>query len=144
MCTTCGCGTTETHEHIHADGQRHHHTHELNLPQHRHDHNHNTKVIAIERDILAKNDRLAAANRSIFDEEGIIDGFTRLHDLRINRLNKRDTGADHGDQSRIIIRNRIIVRRVPNDYCNIEGGFINHHIFNKNRHILSYTKSCEG
>jgi hydrogenase nickel incorporation protein HypB len=71
MCTTCGCGTTETHEHVHAVGRRHHHTHELNLTPHRRDHDRDAKVITIESDILAKNDRLAAGNRALFGEKGI-------------------------------------------------------------------------
>ena len=60
MCTICGCGTTEA---------GHHH-------DHHHDHTHDTdgairfgapaqaRVIRLERDILAKNDAFAAANRA--------------------------------------------------------------------------------
>ncbi len=52
MCTTCGC---EPHEH----------------DLHRHDNVAGGSRIAIETDILAKNDRLAAANRRAFAGKGI-------------------------------------------------------------------------
>jgi hydrogenase nickel incorporation protein HypB len=83
MCITCGCGTEEHrhdhgHEHHdhdhghHHDGKGHHHHH------HHHDHGEHphgdggeTRKIAVETDILAKNDRLAAGNRALFLEKGV-------------------------------------------------------------------------
>ncbi len=81
MCTTCGCGTGETSiggkPHIHADGTVHTHDHS-------HDHAHGlphsgigatatgqTRMVRIERDILAKNNAYARENRSYFADHGI-------------------------------------------------------------------------
>ncbi len=90
MCATCGCGQSEPrvetlqrehahshahehaqepehvhdyaheHMHTHADGTTHSHPH-----SHEHDHAHEprARVISIERDILARNDAIAALNR---------------------------------------------------------------------------------
>jgi hydrogenase nickel incorporation protein HypB len=85
MCTTCGCGAGETtagqgpHAHDHHD---HDHPHDHPHDHHDHDHGHShehghshdhahdpapeaarNRIIAIERDILAKNAAHAAANR---------------------------------------------------------------------------------
>lgn len=59
MCTTCGC-PFDDHNH-------HDHNHEHS---HRHE-GHKRTVIAIEEDILAKNNRLADCNRTLFREKGI-------------------------------------------------------------------------
>ncbi len=92
MCTVCGCGEGETRiegaVHVHADGTVHSHAHE-------HDHHHHehgvgsdldfgagparahapgmsqSRMVQVEQDILAKNNRYAAENRSYFDERGI-------------------------------------------------------------------------
>jgi hydrogenase nickel incorporation protein HypB len=57
MCTTCGCGPEDLLDHIH---------------DHDHDHHEGKRtVIAIEEDILAKNNRLAAFNRALFKDKGI-------------------------------------------------------------------------
>lgn len=82
MCTTCGCGPDATghhddhHHHHHEHGHSHHHDHGHD---HKHDHHHDhdhahaspRTVIAIEEDILAKNNRLASFNRALFKEKGI-------------------------------------------------------------------------
>jgi hydrogenase nickel incorporation protein HypB len=61
MCATCGCGTTEhTHEHEHP------HAHE-----HAHEHEHEHRLVFLEHDVLAKNDRLAARNRALFTARNI-------------------------------------------------------------------------
>ena len=56
MCTGCGCGPESQHHH-------HHHEHAPAATD--------AKAVAIETDILAKNDRLAAANRARFAEQGL-------------------------------------------------------------------------
>ncbi|WP_243375386.1 hydrogenase nickel incorporation protein HypB [Geotalea sp. SG265] len=58
MCMTCGCS-----------GEDHHHDH----GHHRHEYLHGSsgQKIAVETDILAKNDRLAAENRSLFRKRGV-------------------------------------------------------------------------
>jgi hydrogenase nickel incorporation protein HypB len=55
MCTTCGCNPEE-HYHDHGD----------DLHQHDHDHAAGGRKIAVETDILALNNRLAAGNRTMF------------------------------------------------------------------------------
>lgn len=67
MCTTCGCSPDNHHtHHDHDHDHGHHHGH--------HDHTgetHSRTKIAIEEDILAKNNRLAGFNRALFKEKGI-------------------------------------------------------------------------
>jgi hydrogenase nickel incorporation protein HypB len=68
MCTTCGCAPDEllTHAHEHDDLKHSHSKHG------HHDHKNNKRtVIAIEEDILAKNNRLATINRALFRDKGI-------------------------------------------------------------------------
>jgi hydrogenase nickel incorporation protein HypB len=71
MCTTCGCGTDDKHHdhghdhHHHDHGDRHHHD------KHHHDHEPGARKDAVETDILAKNNRLAAGNRALFGAKGI-------------------------------------------------------------------------
>jgi hydrogenase nickel incorporation protein HypB len=55
MCGHCGCG--EKHEHVHADGTRHSHAHHD-------DHDHPATLVELQTRILAKNDALAARNRT--------------------------------------------------------------------------------
>jgi hydrogenase nickel incorporation protein HypB len=80
MCTTCGCSPDELldHDHDHDDRGNSDHTHEHDH-DHAHDHIHDhhlhkdgrRTVIAIEEDILAKNNRLASFNRALFKDKGI-------------------------------------------------------------------------
>jgi len=72
MCTTCGCGPAQMLDHHHEhDGHDHtHHTHEHDQTPHSHTDGRRT-VIAIEEDILAKNNRLASFNRALFKDKGI-------------------------------------------------------------------------
>jgi hydrogenase nickel incorporation protein HypB len=58
MCTTCGCGTDLAPDHHHHDHEAHDHDH--GAPHHHHHHDDRaTRTIRIERDLLAKNERLA-------------------------------------------------------------------------------------
>jgi hydrogenase nickel incorporation protein HypB len=95
MCTTCGCpsGHDHTHDdhhhahdghdHHHGDGHSHTHDHD-HTHDHHHDHPHDhahehhhdqapagRTRIAIEEDILGKNNRLAGFNRALFKDKGI-------------------------------------------------------------------------
>lgn len=94
MCATCGCGGTATiegghthdhgHSHGHDCGHDHHHGHDHDHDHdhshahgehyHHHDHDHDaeTRTIALERDILAENDRLAKGNRARFADAGVL------------------------------------------------------------------------
>lgn len=79
MCTTCGCSPhgdhthDHDHEHSHDHAGSHRHGHG-DHHHHHHDHesrNENAKKIAVETDILARNNRLAFANRALFNHEGV-------------------------------------------------------------------------
>lgn len=79
MCTTCGCAPHDhhhDHDHDHSHGH-HHHGHAEGEHSHAHHHHHDEpspagrEKIAVETDILAKNNRLAAANRQLFREKGL-------------------------------------------------------------------------
>ncbi len=68
MCTTCGCGKDD----IKIDGEQRagdNHSH----AEHRHDHQHSneTRLIEVEQDLLAKNNRYAAENRRRFSSQGV-------------------------------------------------------------------------
>lgn len=56
MCTDCGCGP--------SDHQHHHHPSPAEQSQGR--------ILRVEEDLLAKNNRLAAANRRLFREKGLL------------------------------------------------------------------------
>jgi hydrogenase nickel incorporation protein HypB len=95
MCATCGCGETvheDDHRHEyddedayaeggsggggHGPGELHAHAHGDELHAHAHGdhghpHVHARRTVALERDILAKNDALAAENRAFFEARGI-------------------------------------------------------------------------
>ncbi len=72
MCATCGCGhgevKIEDHDHHHHD---HHHEHDHDHG-HSHDHDPEARVLAVERDLLEKNNALAAENRAVFGQRGIL------------------------------------------------------------------------
>ena len=87
MCTVCGCGPGETrieghaheheHEHIGPDGTVTRHTHHR---RHGHSHDHDiqpSRLIRVEQDILAKNDRFAAVNRAAL--RGVQDADAQPH-----------------------------------------------------------------
>ena len=90
MCTVCGCGEGETrieghehhHPHDHDHGHRHEHDH-----HHGQDHHHDygqgpaaahapgmsqSRMVAIEQDILGKNNAYAAANRQRLADLGVL------------------------------------------------------------------------
>lgn len=64
------------HEHVHADGTRHRHDHSHDDAHHDHSHGHPAAtadgVVELETRILAKNDALAAKNRSWFSGREIL------------------------------------------------------------------------
>ncbi len=90
MCTTCGCSTDHHHDHDYHHGHHDHqhsrdgghgHSHDHDHSDtHSNDHHHGPEqgaetgkrtTIAIEEDILGKNNRLAGFNRALFKEKGI-------------------------------------------------------------------------
>jgi len=73
MCTTCGCEADHDHHQHDHHHDRTHHAH-----GHHHEHRHHpppeareSRKIAVETDILARNNRFAADNRALFAEKGI-------------------------------------------------------------------------
>lgn len=96
MCTTCGCGgegariegSSHRHDHSHDSGHaRDHHDHDHGHdhehghdPGRGHDHSHadgrpgddgRSRLVRLEQDLLAKNDRFAGANRSRLADRGV-------------------------------------------------------------------------
>ncbi|MGH7213062.1 MAG: hydrogenase nickel incorporation protein HypB, partial [Acetobacteraceae bacterium] len=84
MCSTCGCGETAdvlytdpatgAHEHSHG-GHVHSHEHDNHVHSHEHAHPHDharTKTIALEQDVLAKNQRAAERNRGWFAGRDVV------------------------------------------------------------------------
>jgi hydrogenase nickel incorporation protein HypB len=77
MCTTCGCGSEEGHiEAAAASGHHHHHHGDRTHPHshddhHAHSHSPESRRVAVEQDLLARNDAHAAANRRRFETHGI-------------------------------------------------------------------------
>ncbi|KAF0220791.1 MAG: hydrogenase nickel incorporation protein [Geobacteraceae bacterium] len=108
MCTTCGCGTDE-HDHDHG----HHHGEE----------GEGTKKIAVEMDILAKNNRLAKGNRELFAAKGLFvlnlvsspgSGKTTLLERTLTDLSKKYRCAViEGDQQTDNDAVRIAATGVP-------------------------------
>ncbi len=98
MCTTCGCG--EDHHHHHDHDHDHDHDH------HHHD---DTRKVKIERDLLAKNDALAAETRRMLDSRAIAvinligspgAGKTTLLETTIERMRGIvDLSVLEGDQA---------------------------------------------
>ena len=71
MCTTCGCGRSDdgAHRHEHAHDLDHHH------PDPPHEHaqiDRQTRLIQLEQDVLAQNDRAAARNRAYLAARGVL------------------------------------------------------------------------
>lgn len=102
MCTTCGCEAGDHHDHDHAHGHDHTHGHE-------HEHGHAHRTLRVERDLLAKNDGLAAVNRRRLTESRIAlfnmigspgAGKTALLEATIRRLRAQVSLAVlEGDQA---------------------------------------------
>lgn len=81
MCTTCGCGSHHNHLHTHTDenGNTVTHTHEVHSHEHSHGpaHGHDASVsaeraIAVEEDILSRNNAIANENRTLLREKRIL------------------------------------------------------------------------
>lgn len=117
MCTTCGCGGNHPHTHTHVDenGNLITHTHEHHEHQHGESdlHSHDAAVgaeraIAIEEDILSRNNAVANENRDYFRQKHILalnfvsspgSGKTELLCATINAAGKKLTiSVIEGDQ----------------------------------------------
>ena len=70
MCTVCGC-SPEDHHHDHKHDHDHDHEHHGHGHSHSHGETETARKIAVETDILAKNNRLARENRNLFFRKGV-------------------------------------------------------------------------
>jgi hydrogenase nickel incorporation protein HypB len=131
MCTTCGCGPNDQHGHDHHHGHDgHHHDHHKG---HHHDHHEGKRtVIAIEEDILTKNNRLASFNRALFKDRGIFvlnlvsspgSGKTTLLERTLSDLSEKFRFAViEGDQQTDNDARRIAATGVPVKQINTGSG----------------------
>jgi hydrogenase nickel incorporation protein HypB len=153
MCTVCGCGTGSVEGH---HGHEHHHHH-----HHHHDHGHGhgdlhfgqgpagvevagmsqARLIEIETDILAKNDRYAAANRARLAELGVFainlvsspgSGKTTLLCRTIEALGAQPLAVIEGDQQTANDADRIratgaqAVQVNTGKGCHLDGHMVGH------------------
>ena len=124
MCTTCGCTPNSGHHHNHEHNQTH--------DGHSHDHHDGSRTIAIEEDILAKNNRLASFNRALFKEKGIFvlnlvsspgSGKTTLLERTLKELSgKYRCAVIEGDQQTDNDARRIAETGVPVRQINTGAG----------------------
>ena len=147
MCTTCGC-PTPGHDHTHDQQSDHSHSHSHDHSHgHSHDHSHNhadthshhhdagsgkRTTIAIEEDILGKNNRLAGFNRALFKDKGIFvlnlvsspgSGKTSLLERTLRDLSgKHRCAVIEGDQQTDNDAQRIAATGVPVRQINTGAG----------------------
>ena len=117
MCGTCGCGTDGVT--INKPNQNHSHNHD-----HEHHHHHGDKtVIALERDILSKNNLDAARNRGYFEAKNIFtlnlvsspgSGKTSILETTLKDLKEKfPFYVIEGDQQTLNDADRIDILNVP-------------------------------
>lgn len=111
MCKECGCGETHDHTHDHDHGHPHDHDHDHDHG-HGHAHSHatdtRTRTKVLEKNILSRNDEVAARNREWLAERDVIavnmisapgTGKTMLLERTLERLEGRvPCGVIAGDQ----------------------------------------------
>jgi len=124
MCTTCGCGNHHHHDHDHE------HSHE------------ESQLIAVEQDILQRNNLLAERNRGYFEAKNIFclnlmsspgSGKTTLLEETIRQLkDRRPIYVIEGDQQTSNDSDRIAALKIPvfqvntGTGCHLEASMINH------------------
>lgn len=159
MCNVCGCGTASVeghgHHHDHGDGHSHDHSH-----HHLHDHHHGAnmhfgqgpagvevpgmtqeRLIEIETDILAKNDRYAEVNRAVLKDKGAFainlvsspgSGKTTLLCKTIEMLGDQPLAVIEGDQQtendakRIRSTGAKAVQVNTGKGCHLDGHMVGH------------------
>jgi hydrogenase nickel incorporation protein HypB len=143
MCGTCGCGN-----HHHDSDHEHH--------EHNHDHGHSheeSRLIAVEQDILQRNNLLAERNRGYFEAKNIFclnlmsspgSGKTTLLEETIRQLKSRKSVyVIEGDQQTSNDSDRIAALDVPvfqvntGTGCHLEASAINHALQHLNPEINS-------
>jgi len=167
MCENCGCGegeegyrimghagSSEHHHHVHGDHHHHHdgshhkhehgHEHEHSSGVHHHDHNEvkgeTSKRIAMDTDILQRNNLLAERNRGYFEAKGIVSlnlvsspgsGKTTLLEKTIKALSGKNISVIEGDQQTTLDAERIEATGVPvlqintGNGCHLDAEMIN-------------------
>ncbi|WP_417278921.1 hydrogenase nickel incorporation protein HypB [Celeribacter sp.] len=170
MCTVCGCGTASVeghghhHDHHHDLGHPHDHSHDhTHSHGHAHDHHHHhhgddmhfgqgpagvevpgmtqERLIEIETDILAKNDRYAEANRAALSALGSFainlvsspgSGKTTLLCKTIEMLGDQPLAVIEGDQQTANDAERIratgakAVQVNTGKGCHLDGHMVGH------------------
>ena len=131
MCATCGCGN----HHHHASEHEHHH--------HGHEHSHDeSRLIAVEQDILQRNNLLAERNRGYFQAKNIHclnlmsspgSGKTTLLEETIRQLkDRKPIYVIEGDQQTSNDADRIAALGVPvfqvntGTGCHLDSSMVNH------------------
>jgi hydrogenase nickel incorporation protein HypB len=127
MCGTCGCGESDVRVEVLADGHR-----PDGGTEHPHAHAALPGVVGIETALLAKNDHLAAHNRTWLAERGIValnlmsspgSGKTSLLRRTITELSPvRPVGVVEGDQETRIDAERIRATGAPVVQINTGAG----------------------
>lgn len=129
MCTNCGCNPVADH---------HHHPHN--------DEQNKGRVVRIEEDLLAKNNRLAAENRKLFLENGLLvfnlvsspgSGKTTLLERTLTDLQQEFSFAVlEGDQQTSNDADRIAATGVPavqintGSGCHLDAHMVGHGVEN--------------
>ncbi|MDR1763549.1 MAG: hydrogenase nickel incorporation protein HypB [Dysgonamonadaceae bacterium] len=133
MCVTCGCGNAEhNHPHNHDHGHDHGHSHEHS----------DSRTIALEQDILSRNNLLAERNRGYFEAKKIFclnlmsspgSGKTTLLEETIRQLKPHfPVYVIEGDQQTSNDADRIAALDVPvfqvntGTGCHLDASMINH------------------
>ena len=126
MCIDCGCSPPD-HHHDHDHGHPHSHDH-----HHDHDHGHDHKTVRIGEDLLAKNNRLAGNNRTLFAGKGLFvlnlvsspgSGKTTLLERTLTELGGRlGCLVLEGDQQTSNDADRIAATGVPVRQINTGAG----------------------
>jgi hydrogenase nickel incorporation protein HypB len=145
MCGVCGCGQADSalgehHHHDHDRPHGHDHGHDHAHPHDHDHHDHQARIVHVERDILEKNDRFAAANRRLFAATRTLAlnlvsspgaGKTALLVRTLNELRgKQPLAVIEGDQQTTLDADRIRATGVPalqintGKMCHLDAGMI--------------------
>jgi hydrogenase nickel incorporation protein HypB len=145
MCATCGCsddgsvrvstpGAAHEHPHEHEHGHSHEHDHGEHDHDHSGDHRHEpvTRTVALEQDVLAKNDLLAERNRGWLRGRDILAvnvmsspgaGKTTLLERTVRELGgELPISVVEGDQETLLDAERIKATGAPVVQINTGSG----------------------
>jgi hydrogenase nickel incorporation protein HypB len=130
MCATCGCSSADPHA---SDDHDHAHPHE---------HHEHPRVVSLEADVLAKNDRMAHRNRTWLESRGVLAlnfvsspgaGKTTLIEKTIGNLRgEMDVAVIEGDQATSLDADRIrrtgarAVQVNTGTGCHLDAAMVNH------------------